>query len=95
MLALNHFSRVRLCEPMAHQALLFMEFSRQKYWSVLPCPPAWDVPNLGIKPATPVSCISCIAGRSFTAEPLREASFIDSGAQLSEPELTQLFCTWR
>ena len=26
------------------------EFSRQENWSVLPCPPAEDLPNLGIKP---------------------------------------------
>ena len=25
-------------------------FSRQDYWSGLPCPPPWDLPNPGIKP---------------------------------------------
>ena len=32
----------------AHQALLSMEFSRQEYWSGLPCP-SWDPPDLGIE----------------------------------------------
>ena len=28
-------------------------FSRQEYWSGLPCPPAGDLPNRGIKPRSP------------------------------------------
>ena len=38
---------------MAHQALLSMGFSRQKYWSGLPFPSPGDVPDLGIKPESP------------------------------------------
>ena len=34
----------------AHQAPLSMEFSRQEFWSELPCPPSGDLPNPGIKP---------------------------------------------
>ena len=34
----------------AHQAPLSMGFSRQEYWSVLPCPPPGDLPKPGIKP---------------------------------------------
>ena len=30
-----------------------MEFSRQEYWSVLPCPPPGHLPNSGIEPASP------------------------------------------
>ena len=37
----------------ACQALLSMEFSRQKYLSRLPCPPPGDLPNSGIKPRSP------------------------------------------
>ena len=33
----------------AHQAPLSMEFSRQEYWSGLPCPFPRDLPNPGIK----------------------------------------------
>ena len=32
-----------------------MEFSRQEYWSGLLCVPAGDLPNPGIKPASPVA----------------------------------------
>ena len=38
----------------AHQALS-MGFSRQEYWSGLPCPPPGDLPTPGIKPASPAS----------------------------------------
>ena len=37
----------------AHQAPLPMGFSRQEYWSGLPCPPPGDLPNPGIEPASP------------------------------------------
>ena len=37
----------------AHQAPLFMEFSRQEYWRRLPFPPPGDLPNPGIKPSLP------------------------------------------
>ena len=39
----------------AHQALLSMGFSRQEYWSGLPCPPPGDLPNPGIEPVSPMS----------------------------------------
>ena len=45
---LSCFSRVRLCAALrtaAHQALLSMGFSRQGYWSGLPCPPPGDLPD--------------------------------------------------
>ena len=34
-----------------------MGFSRQEYWRGLPCPPPGDLPSLGIKPASHVSCV--------------------------------------
>ena len=37
----------------AHQAPLSMGFSRQEYWSKLPCPPLGDLPNPGIEPRSP------------------------------------------
>ena len=39
----------------ARQAPLSIGFSRQEYWSVLPCPPPEDLPNPGIKPTSLVS----------------------------------------
>ena len=41
----------------AHQAPLSIGFSRQEYWSGLPCPPPGDIPDLGIDPVSYVSCI--------------------------------------
>ena len=41
LLLLSHFSRVRLCatpEMAAHQAPLFLGFSRQEHWNGLPFP---------------------------------------------------------
>ena len=37
----------------ARQAPLSMGFSRQEYWSGLPCTPPGGLPDLGIKPASP------------------------------------------
>ena len=36
-----------------YQALLSMGFSRQEYWSGLPCPSPENLPNPGIKPGSP------------------------------------------
>ena len=41
-----------------------MEFSRQDYWNGLLFPPAEDLPNPQVKPASPT-----LAGGSFTTEP--------------------------
>ena len=37
----------------ACQATLSMRFSRQEYWSGLPCPPPRDLPDAGMEPASP------------------------------------------
>ena len=37
----------------AHQAPLFMGFSRQEYWSGLPFPSPGELPDSGIKPGSP------------------------------------------
>ena len=55
----------------ARQAPLSMEFSRQEYWSGLPCPPPGDLPNLGIKPTSLTS--PALAGGFFTASTTWEA----------------------
>ena len=36
-----------------HQAPLSMGFSRQEYWSGVPFPPPWDLPDPAIKPISP------------------------------------------
>ena len=64
---LNCFSLVRLLGMLwtvAHQAPLSMGFSRQKYWSGLPCPPLGDLPNPEIEPVSLTSPL--LAGGLFT-----------------------------
>ena len=51
----------------AHQAPLFMEFSRQEYWSGLPFPPSGDLANPGVKAASFAS--PSLPGRFFTTVP--------------------------
>ena len=55
-----------ICNPMdymAHQTPVSMGFSRQEYWSGLPFPPPEDLPDSGIKTASPA-----LTG-FFTTEP--------------------------
>ena len=49
----------------AGRAPLSMEFSRQEYWSGLPCPPPGDLPNPGIEPRS-----LTMQGDSLRSEPL-------------------------
>ena len=39
---------------MAHQASLYVGFSRQEYWRGLPFPSPGDLPDSGIEPKSPV-----------------------------------------
>ena len=48
----------------AHQAPPSMGFSRQEYWSGLPCPPPGDLPDPGVKPTSLMS--PTLAGEFFT-----------------------------
>ena len=66
--SLRTLSPVRLCATpwtTAHQAPLFMEFSRQEYLSGLPFPPLGDLPDPGIEPMSLTS--PALAGRFFIA----------------------------
>ena len=69
---LSRFNRVRLFVTLwtgAYQVPLSMGFSRQKYWSGLPCPHPGDLPDPGIKPlVSPV-----LASGFFTASATWEA----------------------
>ena len=49
-----HFLPVLIHSGLYPARLLGLEvFSRQEYWSALPCPPPGDLPNPGIKPRSP------------------------------------------
>ena len=74
MCVLSHFSHVQLFVTpwtVARQAPLSMGFSRQEYWSGLPCPPPGNLPN------PEIVCTSLkppiLAGRFFTSSSTREA----------------------
>ena len=61
------FSHVQLVvtpRAVAQQTPLSMGFSRQEYWSGLPCPPPGDLPDPGIKPMSLMS--PALAGGFFT-----------------------------
>ena len=60
------------------QAFLFMEFSRQKYWSGLPFPPPGDLPHPGIKSKSLTS--PALAGWFFTTSTTREVPFCGGSA---------------
>ena len=70
---LSCFSCVRLFATLwtvAHQAPLSMGFSRQEYWSGLPCPPPGDPPNPGIEPTSLMS--PALAAGFFTTSAILE-----------------------
>ena len=53
-----------LCDALDCSSLLSMGFSRQEYWSGLPCPSSGDLPEPGIEPKSPAS--ATLAGGFFT-----------------------------
>ena len=55
----------------AHQASLFMGFSRQDYWSGLPCLPSGDLPDSGMESVS--RRFPALAGRFFTTSTTWEA----------------------
>ena len=72
--SLGCFSHVQLFATLwtvAHKTRLFTGFSRQEYWSGLPCPSPGDLPDPGIKPASLKS--PALAGRFFTTRTTWEA----------------------
>ena len=63
---LSCFSHVQIFATpwtVAYQAPLSMGFSRQEYWSALPCPHPGDLPKPGIEPVSPVAPVFCIHGK--------------------------------
>ena len=66
-------SHVQLCSTLwtiSRQAPLSMEFSRQEYWSGLPCSPPGDLPNQGLNPRL---MSPALVGRFFTISATWEA----------------------
>ena len=90
LLLLSHFSYVQLFVTLlnvAHQAPLSMGFSRQEYWSGLPCSPP-NLPDPGIKPTYLVS--PELVGGFFTTGTPWKAQF-QLHAVLIYPKVTTTF----
>ena len=68
-------SCLTLCDTMdchvARQAPLSMGFSRQEYWTGLPCPSPGVLPNPGLEPMSLAS--PALAGSFFTTSTIWEA----------------------
>ena len=64
-----NFNRIQLL--VTRQPPLSMGFSRQEYWSELPCPPSGDLPNPGIEHLSLKS--PALAGGLFTTSATWEA----------------------
>ncbi|CAI9158760.1 unnamed protein product [Rangifer tarandus platyrhynchus] len=60
----------------ARQAPLPMGFSRQEYWSGLPCPPPGDLPDPGIEPTSLMS--PALAGGFFTTSTTWASYYMDT-----------------
>ena len=74
---LSCFSHVQLFATLwttAYQVSLSMGFSRQEYYSGLPCPPPGDLPDPGIKPFSLMS--PALAGRFFATRTTWEAQHL-------------------
>ena len=68
-------SCLTLCDPIdcSNQAPLCLGFSRQEYWSRLPCPSPGDLPSPGMEPTSLMS--PALAGEFFTTSATWEAHF--------------------
>ena len=71
---LSHFGAFETPWTLSRRAPLSMGFSRQEYWSELPCPPSGDLPDLGTEPVSPVS--NALKADIFPPEPLRKSPWI-------------------
>ena len=67
MYVLSHVQLFVIPGTVVCQALMFMGFSRQEYWSGLPFPTPGALPNPGIEPKSPVS--PALTGGFFTTVP--------------------------
>ena len=94
---LSRFTRVQLFVTVwtvALQAPLSTGFSRQKYWSGVPCPPPADLPNPGIEPVSFTSpalaggllttSATCKAPSGAHQSPVQTQRRISQGLQLQK-----------
>ena len=86
---LSRFSHVQLFVTLwtvACQVPLSLGFSRQEYWSGLPCPPPGNLPNPGIKPKSLTSpALPCIIALLMHYCIITQAAFIPLRATWEAP----------
>ena len=79
---LSHVRLFATLWTVAHQPPLSMGFSRQEYWSGLPCPPPGHIPHPGIKFTSPAMQVDSLPLSHLASPPNRKyvwtiASFND------------------
>ena len=87
--------------PAARVLSLSMGFSRQEYWSGLPCPPPRDLPNPGTEPVSSVSPVLassslslCHLGSSNMGHSLLLQILNSAAAPRKQPQTNVHKCTW-
>ena len=91
---LSRFNRVLLFVilwTVAHQAPLSVGFSRQEYWSGLPCPPPGDLLDPGITPVPLMSPALAVRKASSILGPFNKLLFLFLIPLVSTKSLV-LFC---
>ena len=94
---LGHFSCVQLFATqwtVGHHAPLFMGFSRQEYWSSLPCPPPGDLLHPGIFPTCLYRCAIALSKKNVHTLILKYflAKVFVLGAKLYLEDIPLLLC---
>ena len=77
----------------ACQAPLSMGFSRQEYWSGLPCPPPGDIPDPVIEPTSLMS--PALVGRFFTTRYCKEITIEFSLLNIGIGLFSILLLSWK
>ena len=91
LIYMGHFSGIQLFVipwTVSCKAPLSMGFSRQEYWSGLPCPPPGDFPDPGIEPMSLMS--PALAGGFFTTSATWEATIYESKVYVTVEKLLNL-----
>ena len=82
---LSHVRLFAIPWTVAYRPPQFMEFSRQEYWSGLPFPSPWDLPDPGIEPGSPALRADTLPseppGKSIALQTTFEKRPIESGFQ--------------
>ena len=69
------------------RTLCLWAFSRQEYWSGLPCPPPGDLPNPGIEPRAPALQADSFSPSEPPGKPLKAAAAAAAKSLQSCPTL--------